>query len=130
MSGRPKPTKAGKRGSKPPEATGDSSDSGRSRSLSAGRTSSRKVESKGKAKTQSKWNPSQYISTSEDDEKNDFSDSVSKRVKFRREKNTKELAKSTADSLKGFKIPKNEALKDNRQLLSSSKLSVDKLLKI
>ena len=46
-----------KRDSRPPEPTGESSDSSRSRSLSAGRTSSRRVEgSKKLGEAQSKWN--------------------------------------------------------------------------
>ena len=97
MSERPKPTKPGKRTSRPPEATGDSSDSGRSRSLSTGRTSSRKVETKAKAKPQSKWNLnlSQYVEDSSDESDKATADSVSRRVKFRRSKELKDSVKDT-----------------------------------
>ena len=60
------------------------------------------------AETPSKWNPSQYISTSEDEEKGTSADSVGRRVKFTRGKNTKDLAKATASALSEFKIPKKE----------------------
>ena len=63
------------------------------------------------AETPSKWNPSQYISTSEDEENGASADSVGRRVKFTRGKNTKELAKATASALSEFKIPKKECPK-------------------
>ena len=111
MSERPKPTKAGKRSSKPPEPTGDSEDSGRGRDLSVGRTSSRKVESKGRAKTQSKWSlsSSQYISDSSEDSDKDGStaDSVGKRVRFRRSEELKKMVEGVnGEALTNFKIPK------------------------
>ena len=119
MDSKPKSTKTrGKRDSKPPEPTGDSSDSGRSRSLSASRTSSRRVEGKKKAESQSKWqlSASQYISSqcssSDDSDKDNFSDSVSKRVKFRRSKDLKtKVSDTTAEALANYTIPKKEGKK-------------------
>ena len=101
-----------KRGSKPPEPSGFSSDSSRSRSLSPGRSSSRKVEveeTKKSVEAQSKWSLSQYVSSSDDSDKDNFADSVSKRVKFRRQKGTKALAKEVNTQVlaeEKFKIPK------------------------
>ena len=115
MSATPKPTKTrGKRTSAPPEPTGDSSDSGRARSLSPGRSSSRRVTS-AKAAAQSKWNlsASQTIDqSSSDSDKDNFTDSVSRRVKFRRSKELKDFADGVnAAALSKFKIPKKAELK-------------------
>ena len=130
MSEKPKSTKTrGKRDSKPPEPTGDSSDSGRSRSLSNSRSSSRRVEGKKKADTQSKWqlSASQYIqsqASSSDSDKDNFSaDSVSRRVKFRRSKELKTLVTDTnSEALAKYTIPK----KDGKQAIKDMSFGLSK----
>ena len=125
MSEKPKSTKTrGKRDSKPPEPTGDSSDSGRSRSLSNSRSSSRRVEGKKKADTQSKWqlSASQYIqsqASSSDSDKDNFSaDSVSRRVKFRRSKELQTLVTDTnSEALAKYTIPKKDGKKPSKTCL-------------
>ena len=120
MSGKPTSTtplpKSGKRQSRAPSPTGDSSDSLRSRSLSAGKSSSRKLADKTKksAAAQSKWTPSQYISSTSEDE-SVAADSVSSRTRFRRSREIKEMAKKELEPLSNYKIPKKsgeKALKD------------------
>ena len=109
MSGKPVLKSGSKRASRAPEATGDSSDSGRSRSLSAGRSSSRRVEaSRRQAKTPSKWtlNLNHDDSTSEDSDSVNFTDSVSKTVKFRRSQRLKQVDKVQKSLASEYKIPK------------------------
>ena len=76
--------------SKKPNPGEESSDSARSRSLSAGRSSSRHEDlTRNSAKTESKWlknksKPKKTNRISSSDGDDDFTDSVSKRVKERR----------------------------------------------
>ena len=121
MSGKPTsttpPSKPGKRRSRAPSPTGDSSDSMRARSLSAGRSSSRRLGDKTKksAAAQSKWTPSQYIDSSNSDDESTAAGSVSSRVKFRRSKEVKAVVQSELEPLSTYKIPKKsgeKAIKD------------------
>ena len=120
MSGKPTsttpPSKPSKRRSRAPSPTGDSSDSMRSRSLSAGKSSSRRLGDKTKksAAAQSKWTPSQYIESNSEDEST-AAGSVSSRVKFRRSKEVKAVVQSELEPLSTYKIPKKsgeKAIKD------------------
>ena len=120
MSGKSTSAKTGpkKRDSKPPEPTGDSSDSGRSRSLSAGRTSSRRVETRKSTAARSKLNLSQYIneSSSECSDKDFSDDKVARKPRFRRCKELKEVVKKeNSAALSDYTIPKKsgkKAIKD------------------
>ena len=92
--------KSGKRPSRSPEPTGDSSDSGRSRSLSARRTSSRKLDgSQRQTAAQSKWKIEDYNSTSEDEDKGNLAGSASQDVRFRRSERLKAVVKGETSSL-------------------------------
>ena len=114
MEGKPTSIKPSgtKRESRAPEPTGESSDSSRSRSLSAGRTSSRRLEAaKKSADVPSKWSLSQYVSSDEESDK-DVASPVGKRTRFRRGKGTKAVAKEvTSQALSEFKIPKKSSKK-------------------
>ena len=127
MSGKPISTKpGGKRESRGPEPTGDSSDSSRSRSLSAGRSSSRRLgRTRRPAGSPSKWELSQYISDSDGSDAAAGADSVSTRVKFRRGKSLKDLVKAeNTEALDNYKIPKKtgkRSIKDLTFGMSKSK---------
>ena len=121
MSQKPLQKSGTKRPSKGPEPTGDSSDSGRSRSLSTGRSSARRLDTaQRQAAAQSKWKLQNYESTSEDSDKGNFTDSVSKTTKFRRSKRLQATCKETVSSLPdGYKIPK----KGTKQFMPKARTS-------
>ena len=111
MSGKPTLKPPGKRASRKPEPTGESSDSSRSRSLSPGRSSSRRIEAKKAAKAQSKWTLSQNIQTSSesDEAAEDLARNTGRTTRFRRSKELKDMVEATnaeALSKSKFKIPK------------------------
>ena len=127
-----------KRDSRPPEPTGESSDSSRSRSLSAGRTSPRTVEgSKKLTAASSKWNLSheswklaQTISSSNDEDKKDFvpaAGSGKRQPRFRRCKELKEvIEEQNSSALAGFKIPKKGGKHSVNDLASQAKSETPK----
>ena len=108
MSGKPTLKPPGKRASRKPEPTGDSSDSSRSKSLSPWRSSSRRIEAKKAAKAQSKWTLSQNIqNSSESDGDEGLASDTGRTTRFRRSKELKGMVEATnAEALAKFKIPK------------------------
>ena len=112
-----------KRDSKPPEPTGESSDSSRARSLSAGRSSSRRLEGTKKlGEAQSKWTLSQSIETSGSDTDDFIPVKDSKKTRFRRSRELKALASvQNSEALANFPTPKTSGKKFVKNLSFSAK---------